>query len=82
MPLFVYLHLEQPHLSHPGHGGAVVPGSRNATVPTGSGGVPQLSFHVCACRCEILSFLGVILLVVIFHVSKKNTLGTVCLKEY
>lgn len=35
MPVFIHLHLQQPHLSYPGHGRAAVPGSRDLTLQTG-----------------------------------------------
>lgn len=53
MPFFIHLHLQQPHLSHPGHGWKVVPGSWHPTVPAGSNILLQLSFPVCPRRWAI-----------------------------
>lgn len=55
MPVFLHLYLQQPHLSHPGHGGEAVPGSGRSAVQTGSDLIPQLSIPVRACRCYMIS---------------------------
>lgn len=59
MSFFIHLHLQQPHLSHPGHGGEVVPGSWHPTVPAGSNLLLQLSFPVCPCRWADMFFLPI-----------------------
>lgn len=55
MPVFLHLYLQQPHLSHPGHGGEAVPDSGRSAVPTGSGLILQLSIPVRSCRCYMIS---------------------------